>query len=145
MSKELEENVISTNSSFSVAPIHDVGELDDNDLFNVTNPAILEKLNTFVKSIGDRPYVNPNTALARLRNKLQIVGLAIGLQPIVGESGSVEIPLTRWGGTFDPYTNTVDDNVKRFRLNGKGLKLVIDYMKMENGRYAVDACVEDSE
>ena len=52
---------------------------DGNDTFDISNPAVLQRVNAFVGSIGDREYLIPENAIGQLRNFLMRIGLQLSL------------------------------------------------------------------
>ena len=68
-----------------------------------------DTLNSFVGTICDR-HVFPEQAIGVLRNYLSKVQLTFGEVPMMeGESGSVELPLTSFGGRFGKGLTTPHD------------------------------------
>lgn len=143
MHKEtLNENVYGDPSFASHSGPVAAGEIDDNDLYNVASKDVVDRLNIFVKAISERAYVNPRTALARLRNKLQMVGYDTEIiPPLPLDEGSHEysLRLNRFGGTFNPYTGKTDDNITGKSYNGQPINLQFSYQQIENGRFIVSA------
>ena len=43
-------------------------DVDGYDTFNITNPEVLKRVNSFVSSIADREYMLPENAIGQLRN-----------------------------------------------------------------------------
>ena len=43
---------------------------------DLSDDAVVERLNAFVGAIGDREYLNPEKAIGEMRQKLMRVGLA---------------------------------------------------------------------
>ena len=112
------------------------------DPFDVANPDVLKRINTFVGSIADREYLIPEAAIQQLRNFM----LRIGLQfPKVDlpEGGAISLPLSQWGGRFGkdldtPYDEFVNDDGITDRLPG-GLSLDIKTEAVANGSWKVYA------
>ena len=115
------------------------------DPFDVANPDVLKRINTFVGSIADREYLIPEAAIQQLRNFM----LRIGLQfPKVDlpESGSISLPLSQWGGRFGkdldtPYDEFVNDDGITDRVPG-GLSLDIKTEAVANGSWKVYAKIK---
>ena len=115
------------------------------DPFDVANPDVLKRINTFVGSIADREYLIPEAAIQQLRNFM----LRIGLQfPKVDlpESGSISLPLSQWGGRFGkdldtPYDEFVNDDGITDRVPG-GLSLDIKTESVANGSWKVYAKIK---
>jgi len=112
------------------------------DPFDVANPDVLKRINTFVGSIADREYLIPEAAIQQLRNFM----LRIGLQfPKVDlpEGGAISLPLSQWGGRFGkdldtPYDEFVNDDGITDRVPG-GLSLDIKTEAVANGSWKVYA------
>ena len=115
------------------------------DPFDVANPDVLKRINTFVGSIADREYLIPEAAIQQLRNFM----LRIGLQfPKVDlpEGGEISLPLSQWGGRFGkdldtPYDEFVNDDGITDRLPG-GLSLDIKTESVANGSWKVYAKIK---
>lgn len=108
--------------------------LDMGDLFNVHRKDILSKLNQYVSSVSARTYINPTTAVARMRDKLNIVGLGIPVMPV--KEGVERLPIRQFGGVFNPYTGQYDDLIAE-KL-GYGLELALRVSRFGSS-YSVDA------
>ena len=62
----------------SVGLQHQTGvDVDGYDTYDITNPAVLKRVNAFVSSIADREYLIPENAIDQLRNFLMRIGLII--------------------------------------------------------------------
>ncbi|MDP7368021.1 MAG: hypothetical protein QGH83_12295 [Candidatus Pacebacteria bacterium] len=101
---------------------------DGNDTFDISNPAVLQRVNAFVGSIGDREYLIPENAIDQLRNFLMRIGLQF---PVVETplASSMSLPLSQWGGRFGkdldtPFDEFVNDDGITDRIPG-GLSLEI--------------------
>jgi hypothetical protein len=108
---------------------HQTGvDVDGYDTYDVTNPAVLKRVNAFVSSIADREYLIPENAIDQLRNFLMRIGLSFEKVDIP-ESGSVTVPLTQWGGRFgkdlstdfDEFVN--DDGITNRKEGGLSLQI----------------------
>ena len=103
-------------------------DVDGQDTYDITNPAVLKRVNAFVGSIADREYLIPENAVDQLRNFLQRIGLTFPKVELP-ESGSVTVPLTQWGGRFgkdlstdfDEFVN--DDGISNRKEGGLSLKV----------------------
>ena len=63
---------------------------------NIHEPAVLERVNAFVKSIADREYIKPEAALSQLSQRLGTIGLVFkDSVSIEGKSGKFETGLTQ--------------------------------------------------
>ena len=103
-------------------------DVDGQDTYDITNPAVLKRVNAFVGSIADREYLIPENAVDQLRNFLQRIGLTFPKVELP-ESGSVTVPLTEWGGRFgkdlstdfDEFVN--DDGITNRKEGGLSLNV----------------------
>ena len=108
---------------------------------NIHEPEVLQRVNAFVGSIGDREYLKPEAALADLGEKLGRIGIvfkdAIDLK---GKSGNFTTGLTQHGGRFgkDIDGSDINDDGIEHRL-GRELKLKGKYETLENGSVRVYA------
>ena len=90
---------------------------------DVTNPETLRKLNAYIGTIGNMEYLLPEHALNRLKTSLMKVGLSFGEVPTMeGNSGSFDLPLTRFGGRFGKDENTPSDEF----INDDGISHIIE-------------------
>ena len=90
---------------------------------DVTNPDTLRKLNAYIGTIGNMEYLLPEHALNRLKTSLMKVGLSFGEIPTMeGNSGSFDLPLTRFGGRFGKDENKPSDEF----INDDGISHIIE-------------------
>jgi len=111
-----------------------------------SDPSVIRKLNAWVGTIAGS-YVLPEDAIHNLRNSLSKIGLSFDEVPMMeGESGSVELPLTSFGGRFGKGLTTphdefeVDDGISH-QVEG-GLTLVIGYEMQEDNSCRLSARIE---
>lgn len=111
-----------------------------------SDPAVVKKLNAWVGTIAGN-YVLPEDAISNLRSSLSKIGLSFDEVPMMeGESGSVELPLTSFGGRFGkglttPYDEfEVDDGISH-QVEG-GLKLVVGYEMQEDNSCRLTASIK---
>ena len=108
---------------------------------NIHEPAVIERVNAFVGSIGDREYLKPEAALADLAEKLGRIGIVFkDAVDIKGKSGTFSTGLTQHGGRFgkDIDGSDINDDGIQHRL-GRELKLQGKYETLENGSVRVYA------
>ena len=79
------------------------------------NPEVVKKLNAWVGTIAGS-YVLPEDAIHKLRSSLAKIGLSFGECNLEGDNGSLEKPLTLFGGRF-----------------GKGLETPYDQFEEDDG------------
>ena len=103
---------------------------------SLANPAVIEKLNALMGYILKEDQLDHQNAIAQVRSSLTKIGLTFDQVPLFVEaSGSVELPLTLYGGRFGKDGNTPhgeflqDDGLSHI-VEG-GLKLVIKYTKTD--------------
>ena len=66
-------------------------------LGDLTSDAVVERLNAYVGAIADREYLNPEKAVAEMRQKLMRVGIHFGDVQFTEESGEISVPLVQYG------------------------------------------------
>lgn len=111
----------------------------DFGVFRVEDPTQRSRLNAFLLTWAQKDYLDPRSALALLRAKMNLAGLDFKFNanvPLVPES-EITFRITRFGGTFG--TTPTHDLSKGFKEtdgiseynDGKGLQLVL--MLTRNG------------
>ena len=108
---------------------------------NIHEPAVLQRVNAFVGSIGEREYLKPEAALADLAEKLGRIGIVFKDKvDLEGKSGNFETGLTQHGGRFgkDIDGSDINDDGIEHRL-GRELKLKGKYETLQNGSVRVYA------
>ena len=111
-----------------------------------SDPSVVKKLNAWVGTIAGN-YVLPEDAVHNLRSSLSKIGLSFGEVPMMeGESGSLDLPLTSFGGRFGKGLTTphdefeVDDGISH-QVEG-GLTLVVGYEMQEDNLCRLSARIE---
>ena len=113
----------------------------------IQNPRVLRALNAYVGAIANMEYMLPEQALTKLRNALDRVGYSFGSIPEMTEqSGSFDLPLTRFGGRFGkdtdtPHDEVINDDGISHMVEG-GLALKIQYEMMRNNSCRIFAKIE---
>ena len=125
---------------------HSSAEDDNAGLFNVQDPASLQKLNGFVGALADKEYLQPNAAVEQLALRMGTVGLNFILPNIDGDNGNTTVEVNQFGGRYGktPENATSGDNDIE---NGDGishkkeggLKLEFNWEKQANNTYKVFA------
>ena len=110
-----------------------------------SNPDVLKKINAWVGQIAGS-YVLPEQAVHQLRSSLLKIGLTFGEAIMGGKSGSIELPLTLYGGRFGkdtdtPYDEFVNDDGISHQKEG-GLALVLNYEMTEDNSYRLTASIK---
>ena len=113
----------------------------------IQNPKVLKTLNAYIGAIANMEYMLPEHALNRLRNALDRVGYSFGAIPEMTEqSGSFDLPLTRFGGRFGKDTDTPSDEVINddgiSHMVEGGLALKIQYEMVRNNSCRIFAKIE---
>ena len=109
------------------------------------NPEVVKKLNAWVGTIAGS-YVLPEDAIHKLRSSLAKIGLSFGECNLEGNNGSLEKPLTLFGGRFGkgletPYDQFEEDDGISHMKEG-GLKLTIGYEMNEDGSTRLSASIK---
>ena len=112
----------------------------------LSDPTVVKKLNAWVGTIAGN-YVIPEEAISNLRGSLAKIGLSFDSVPVMeGESGSVELPLTLFGGRFGKGLNTPHDEFDQddgiSHMVEGGLTLVIGYEMQEDNSCKLSARIE---
>ena len=101
-----------------------------------SDPMVVKKLNAWVGTIAGS-YALPEDAIHNMRTNLSKIGLTFDEVPMMeGESGTVELPLTSFGGRFGkevdtPHNEFMQDDGISHQVEG-GLTLVIGYEMQED-------------
>jgi hypothetical protein len=112
----------------------------------LSDPTVVKKLNAWVGTIAGN-YVIPEEAISNLRGSLAKIGLSFDSVPVMeDESGSVELPLTLFGGRFGKGLNTPHDEFDQddgiSHMVEGGLTLVIGYEMQEDNSCKLSARIE---
>ena len=103
----------------------------------VQEPEIVKKLNAFIGAVANAEFILPEHGIDKIRRSLSRVGFSFGATPTrEGQSGSFELPLTRFGGRFGKDTDTptdeiINDDGISHMIEG-GLALKIQYEMLQN-------------
>jgi len=125
---------------------HSSAEDDNAGLFNVQDPASLQKLNGFVGALADKEYIQPLAAVEQLAMRLGTVGLNFTLPNIDGDKGNAVVEVNQYGGRYGKTpdnTNAGDGDIEdgdgiSHKKEG-GLKLEFNWEKQANNTYKVFA------
>ena len=133
--------------------LHEIANTSHQDLavdkninpVSFSNPEVVKKLNAWVGTIAGS-YVLPEDAIHKLRSSLAKIGLSFGECNLEGNNGSLEKPLTLFGGRFGkgletPYDQFEEDDGISHVKEG-GLKLVIGYEMNEDGSTGLTASIK---
>ena len=95
-------------------------------LGDLTSDAVVERLNAYVGAIADREYLNPEKAVAEMRQKLMRVGIHFGDVQFTEESGEISVPLVQYGGAFGKSGDTPYDEFDNDGESGRSLNFVYE-------------------
>jgi len=130
------------NHSFAL----DSAEDGNAGLFNVEDPASLQKLNGFVGALADKEYLQPNAAVEQLAMRLGTVGLNFTLPNIDGDTGNTTVEVNQYGGRYGKTTDNtnagdgdIEDGDGISHKKEGGLKLEFNWEKQANNTYKVFA------
>ena len=110
---------------------------EDGNLMDLSDDSVIEKLNSFVGSIGIKEYLNPEAAVNELRQKLMRVGLHFGDVQFTGESGEMSIPIIAKGGKFGKALDTPMDEFLDEPESGRSINFVFE--RLATGTHKVFA------
>lgn len=117
------------------------------------------RLQMFLNAFGSRDYLDPRSAIALLRAKLNLAGIDFDFNPNIQlvTNSEIRFPLNRFGGTFgfkikdgvvnhgvnDPFEKT--DGIAHVN-GGKGMDLVVNITNSgKNGLFRFNVRIEDVE
>ena len=125
---------------------HSSAEDDNAGLFNVQDPASLQKLNGFVGALADKEYLQPNAAVEQLAMRMGTVGLNFALPNIEGDKGNTTVEVNQFGGRYGKTTDNtnagdgdIEDGDGISHKKEGGLKLEFNWEKQANNTYKVFA------
>ena len=125
---------------------HSSAEDDNAGLFNVQDPASLQKLNGFVGALADKEYLQPLAAVEQLAMRLGTVGLNFTLPNIDGDKGNAVVEVNQFGGRYGKTTDNtnagdgdIEDGDGISHKKEGGLKLEFNWEKQANNTYKVFA------
>jgi hypothetical protein len=130
-----------------VGTSHQNQAVDNNENMGaLADPVVQKRLNAWVGTIAGS-YVLPEDAVSKLRSSLSKIGLTFGEVPVMeGESGSLTLPLTSYGGRFGkgintPYDEFESDDGISHQVEG-GLALVLNYKMQEDNSCRLTASIK---
>ena len=128
---------------------HSSVEDDNAGLFNVQDPASLQKLNGFVGALADKEYLQPGAAVEQLAMRMGTVGLNFTLPKIDGDKGNTTVEVNQFGGRYGKTPENSNGPMSQGDEieNGDGishkkeggLKLEFNWEKQANNTYKVFA------
>jgi hypothetical protein len=99
------------------------------DPYDIQNADVLKRVNAFVGSIADREYLIPENAVGQLRGFMERIGLTFDMPEELPESGTVSMPLKRYGGVFGKSVDTPFDEFEREDGIDKSLNIQIESLR----------------
>ena len=128
---------------------HSSVEDDNAGLFNVQDPASLQKLNGFVGALADKEYLQPGAAVEQLAMRMGTVGLNFTLPKIDSDKGNTTVEVNQFGGRYGKTPENSNgpmssgDEIENgdgisHKKEG-GLKLEFNWEKQANNTYKVFA------
>src|SRR6056300_779940 len=120
------------NISEKTTPVNAPSD-SDMHLNDITSDQIVARINNFVGSIASMEHINPMAAVNHLRSKLHGLGVEMvgELPEMADKSGSVSIPLSKFGGVYGKTGEEPAGEVK----NDDGIErqLKLRYETLDNG------------
>jgi len=111
------------------------------------NSELVNRLNAYIKRQTQREFVDPKAAFNMLRAKLNVMGLDFSVNPVEATTeGSIEFPMTRYGGAFG--TTPEHDLMRQGFYNENGFEGSVPHSLVgtinigPNGGYIIDAKIE---
>ena len=87
----------------------------DTDSFSndVSNPANIERINSFLGAMGQIEYLIPEHAMNKIRERLGRLALSFDEVDLSEDGGKISMPLTQFGGRFgkDEEGDINDDGI----------------------------------
>ena len=128
---------------------HSSVEDDNAGLFNVQDPASLQKLNGFVGALADKEYLQPGAAVEQLAMRMGTVGLNFTLPKIDSDKGNTTVEVNQFGGRYgktpEKSNGPMSQGTEIENSDGishkkeGGLKLEFNWEKQANNTYKVFA------
>tara|TARA_B100001113_G_scaffold3066_1_gene2586 strand:- start:10 stop:408 length:399 start_codon:yes stop_codon:yes gene_type:complete len=110
---------------------------EDGNLMDLSDDAVIEKLNSFVGAIGMKEYLNPEGAINELRQKLMRVGINFGNVNVTEEQEEISVPLVKHGGVYGKDTDSAPEEVVNTMESGRSIRFVFE--KLPTGTHKVFA------
>ena len=128
---------------------HSSVEDDNAGLFNVQDPASLQKLNGFVGALADKEYLQPGAAVEQLAMRMGTVGLNFTLPKIDSDKGNTTVEVNQFGGRYGKTPENsngpmsqgteIENSDGISHKKEGGLKLEFNWEKQANNTYKVFA------
>tara|TARA_B110000858_G_scaffold93933_1_gene108329 strand:+ start:90 stop:527 length:438 start_codon:yes stop_codon:yes gene_type:complete len=113
------------------------------------SPSVVKKINAIIGSYVAEDLTDPMSALTRIRGSLSNIGLsfsAVSDDMMAEQSGSMDLPLTLFGGRFGkdtdtPYNEFINDDGISNKIEG-GLSLNITYETTDTNQCRLRASIK---
>ena len=113
------------------------------------SPSVVKKINAIIGSYVAEDLTDPMSALTRIRGSLSNIGLsfsAVSDDMMAEQSGSMDLPLTLFGGRFGKDTDTphnefINDDGISNKIEG-GLSLNITYETTDTNQCRLRASIK---
>ena len=106
-----------------------INQQGGSDPYNIQDPEVLKRVNAFVGSIADREYLIPENAVKQLKDFMERIGLSFDLPENLPESGSVDLPMKRWGGVFGKSVDTPFNEFDSEEGIDKSIRITVEGLK----------------
>ena len=97
--------------------------------YDISDPEVLKRINAFVGSVANREFMIPENAVGQLQTFVERLGFTFDMPKSLPESGSVSLPLKRYGGVFGKSATTPFDEFDRDENLGKNLNVQIEGLR----------------
>ena len=115
------------------------------DMFRIEDEEVRSRLNNYIEASCNQEFMNVEAGLRQIYNKVLKLGLEFDVQvEAPGDSGSLSLPLTQFGGRFGkdvdtPMDEFVDDDGISHKNEGKELNLNVSYERIPNGGFVLNS------
>ena len=106
-----------------------INQTGGSDPYDIQNDDVLKRVNAFVGSIADREYLIPENAVNQLQGFLERIGLCFEMPDELPESGTITLPLLRYGGVFGKSVTTPFDEFDREAGIDKSLSITVESLR----------------
>ena len=113
------------------------------------SPSVIKKINAIIGSYVAEDLIDPMSALTRIRGSLNNIGLtfaSLSDDIMIEQSGSMDLPLTLFGGRFGkdidtPHDEFINDDGLSNKIEG-GLSLNITYETTDTNQCRLRASIK---
>ena len=137
------------NEAYTDRFAHTSVEDDNKHLVNIHDDKVVQRLNGYVGAINDREYLQPETVIKQLNNKLEIVGLRFIEPKVDSDKGNATVELTQFGGRYGKTPDNSNEPMSQgdeiengdgisHKKDG-GLKIEFNWEKQDNNQFKVFA------